>query len=591
MLDVLFVQGQEPLIVRREANPRFTSLAACVRAAGFSCAVVERSLMEWSLAEAAEITRLLAPRLVAVDAAESSPEALACLCRALRERRRDLFIVACGVATLDAAGLHELLGADTSPDLLLLGEGERALVEVVGALSAGRSFATVPNIARLDGEELVVSADASREPDPDGLPEPAPDGAGEWALLTGLATLRVGRLSPLGPAGLPGPRLCSIDLVARQIEGLARSEGFHRFLLRGAEDAPDADELIAWLGQLGREVRRRDLEVVFFLSVGERGLEPELLASYRALGLQALVVEGQGQIRLAERMHSIALARELGLRVVPHFAFFTPHTRLEEIGPDLTALRQCATMGDPAPFVFGRGGGHELYLVPFSRFGVGCGVPFYDGRVARLFEVSRALFECCYLPLYSGCARLERFARVMRRDSGDRALERMEPALWNVLERVFPSMVTVLEELTRWVRDEAACVSPDVMDRADSAVARALAERTRFEDALRDRDALRGLRYLCDPGEGRWCVCAGGAERIELFDGDPLIREMARLHNRLPRRVILARLARAGPAQQLASTYERLRRLEEADSHETLASLPNVELPGAALADHGVRGA
>lgn len=91
----------------------------------------------------------------------------------LADLRRSFPDVPIVVGGEHATALPALTLRDSEADLVVLGEGEETIVELVDALSRGRQLATVPGLAYLSGGEVHQTARRSRIRALDALPRPA----------------------------------------------------------------------------------------------------------------------------------------------------------------------------------------------------------------------------------------------------------------------------------------------------------------------------------------------------------------------------------------------------------------------------------
>jgi len=153
------------------------SLAGSLRAAGHQAALADPPAQAIYSAETASRAAAFAPDAVGISAVTATMGRAARLARALRHRLPGVFIVLGGP---HASALPEdTLAAIPEADCVVVGEGERTMVELAGALDAGRPLSQVPGLALRKNGGVHRTAPRAPIEDLDSLPPPA------WDLLEG----------------------------------------------------------------------------------------------------------------------------------------------------------------------------------------------------------------------------------------------------------------------------------------------------------------------------------------------------------------------------------------------------------------------
>jgi hypothetical protein len=583
MVDALLIKGLEAQPLRRGECLRLSCLATLIRASGFTAEVLDRSLMEWSPAETTALLSRLQPALVVLDCFRVMPHVAIAFANQAARAAPDAYLAASGLGSLTS--IAPLLGVDSPFDAAFLGEREQSVVDVLVALLRGGDLRVVRDIV-FPGDRGPAVNPMHEESDPELGPVCERDKTPEYGLFAGFIQIRAARRpAMLAPDSQTARQPRQPKQIAAEVEAVTRASGVRRFLITGLEGWADGESTAAWLRTLGRELNRRDLDIHLGLSAATNVLDPDLLPSLRAAGLQTLMVHGDPYEpgacgRFHDRAHVIALARELRLTVYPDFCLFTPAAALEDLRADVASLRQFLVHSGGSYLFFGRGNGREFLLMLRSASGTTPGREFYDPRVGRVFEWTTALFERCFEPLYRHFRMLLRYVLMLRRDARERLLQQLDGQLLGAMDRLRGPALDLIELLIAAAAGERTIAGQDALMAADEATGLTRDLLGQFTSFAIEQGLTRGLRFL--PAGGR--VFLGVADEIATVPEHPLTADLTRLYNHLPRTTVLVRLARRAGESGLEDLYDAFAEHERRDSVAALDAPPRAELPGEILA-------
>ena len=283
----------------------------------------------------------------------SLPEALRFV-RRLRARDAPSLVCLGGhLATFSYAEIlrdfHDLV------DVIVLGEGERAIVELVGAVKRGQAIDQVPGLALFDGERVLTTARRPIEPDIDRLPFPVlpdalPQGPRRPLFLT---TSRgcYGRCSFCRSSHFgEGWRARDPVNVVDEIEAACR---------RGVTTFEMVDDNFLGPGRVGRrravavatEIRRRGLAIRFHASCRVNDVDEATMRSLKDAGLVSVSLGVESGVqRLLDGFHkgttveqnvaALQLLDRLEIPALAYIIFFDPYTTLAEAKENVAFLRR-----------------------------------------------------------------------------------------------------------------------------------------------------------------------------------------------------------------------------------------------------------
>ncbi|HEY3307478.1 MAG TPA: radical SAM protein [Desulfuromonadaceae bacterium] len=142
------------------------SLHACLRETGYDSCLCNFSA--WSEAAIIKQLNLLQPDVIGISQWTHNRHASTRLAKLIRRRLPDsLIIMGGGHATFC---YREVLGEASPVDLVVLGEGESAVIEIIKSLSIGKTWQTTRGIAFRHDDQFVVNPSAPLLTDLDRLP-------------------------------------------------------------------------------------------------------------------------------------------------------------------------------------------------------------------------------------------------------------------------------------------------------------------------------------------------------------------------------------------------------------------------------------
>jgi radical SAM superfamily enzyme YgiQ (UPF0313 family) len=238
-------------------------------------------------------------------------------------------------------------------DLIVIGEGERTIVEVVRALRAGRPFDGIAGVAYWDGSGVVRTPWRPVERDLDALPRPIvlrSDGDEAPLFVTtsrgcyGRCTFC--RSTYFGERWRPRDPVAVVD----ELE-LAARDGVRLFEL--------VDDNFLGPGRRGRrratafarELVRRDLDVRFHASCRVDDVDEDTMVALRDAGLISLSVGIESgvprmldsfgkKVTVAQNEATLRLLDRLGISTLAYVIFFDPYMTLAEVRENLAFLRR-----------------------------------------------------------------------------------------------------------------------------------------------------------------------------------------------------------------------------------------------------------
>ncbi len=344
----------------QELNLATAYLTGAIRAAGYQAAIIDASLCNLSLKTVVAQVMQVRPALVGITlwAHRMLPE-VAALIQSLR---------AAGFVGHISIGGHtptfayaDLLSAWPGLDSIVLGEGERTVVELLAALLDGGEWREVPGVAFRDALGQVQTS-SPREPvtDLDDLPLPAWDMVPELlnrGHFISLATSRgcYGRctfcsISSFYRSNCSKPwRGHSPKRVLQEMELLIETYGVDRigfrddnFMGPGANGRERAQEI-------ARVIIDKGWNVDFYISCRSNDVDRETFNLLKQAGLKRVflgIESGQQDVldyfnkltTVEQNQAALELLQELDVPVTIGFIMFTPHTSWREFTANVDYL-------------------------------------------------------------------------------------------------------------------------------------------------------------------------------------------------------------------------------------------------------------
>jgi len=153
------------------------ALAAVSRADGYPTAILDAAAEALDVESAADRIRQAGPDVVGITITTIQHDGAAALARLIKKELPQTIVVAGGPHP--TAVPEECLRRCPQMDILVLGEGEQTLREILAACGDGRSFRHIPGVAFLDNGNVVKTPQRPLIANLDVLPLPA------WDLLKG----------------------------------------------------------------------------------------------------------------------------------------------------------------------------------------------------------------------------------------------------------------------------------------------------------------------------------------------------------------------------------------------------------------------
>jgi anaerobic magnesium-protoporphyrin IX monomethyl ester cyclase len=331
------------------------SLAAFVRERGYSVDVVDALALNLGQDEILRRIEANRPKIVGFSALTVSFHRAAACARVIRERHPDVLLVIGGHhATVMP---REIMAASDGFDILVYGEGELTLLEILAGFSAVQcdraaflakteTLGGIRGIAYRGSEGVVVTERRALIEDLDALPFPARDLLPmDRYLPLPNQYLRPPVVHMCSIRGCPfGCAFCSYNAVfGRRIRARTPArvvdEIEHVMERYGARELSFWDDTItaqrAWLVALCDEIVRRGLDIRWSATARVDSVDPELLARMRRAGCwnllfgfesgdQALLDTVCKNITLDESRKACRWAREAGIEVRGSFMLALP---------------------------------------------------------------------------------------------------------------------------------------------------------------------------------------------------------------------------------------------------------------------------
>ncbi|MDH3438866.1 MAG: B12-binding domain-containing radical SAM protein [Betaproteobacteria bacterium] len=343
-------------------------VAACLQRAGH-----EVRLMNGAFLTHAEILRevtTFAPQVAGIYATTFGwPKALATAAD-IKSLDQGIITVAGGPYPM-AVQARCLEGAGQCIDIVVTGEGEHTMVELLDHIVTGQDFADVKGIVYRRGPDLMKTPPRRLLEDLDALPFPARELLGEAArYLPPPATYRRAPVATMitsrgcnrrcifcfqidkrRKTGVRGVRFRGLDSVLAEIELLLK-EGYREIKFLDDSFVADYDRAM----QLSREIRRRNLDFTWFASACVNQVDRPLLQAMKDAGCWSVLLGAESGVQknlntlhkgstLDQIRQAVHTAKDVGLTVSTPFVFGIPGETYEdglktiefalELNPDL----------------------------------------------------------------------------------------------------------------------------------------------------------------------------------------------------------------------------------------------------------------
>ncbi len=270
-----------------------------------------------------------------------------------------------------ASGLPAMCFSQSPIDLLVQGEGEETLVELVGKLASGDPVEAVPGVGYRKDGRMMLNPRRNRIRNVNDIPWPA------WDLVDLEGYIRVncphgiarGRFIPmLATRGCPfqctfctSPQMWTQLWIARDVKGVV--DEIEHYVREYRIQDIQFEDLTAivrrdWIVEFCREILRRGLEITFQLPSGTRSeaVDKEVAALMKQAGCPEFSFAPESgdeetlkiikkQVNLKKMFASARDAIRAGIGVSCFFIIGFPHERWKHILNTYGALVRCAVMG------------------------------------------------------------------------------------------------------------------------------------------------------------------------------------------------------------------------------------------------------
>jgi anaerobic magnesium-protoporphyrin IX monomethyl ester cyclase len=343
-------------------------VAACLQRAGHEVRLINGAFL--THAEILREVMTFAPQVAGIYATTFGwPKALATAAD-IKNLDQGIVTVAGGPYPM-AVQERCLEGAGQCIDIVVTGEGEHTMVELLDHIVTGQDFADVEGIVYRRGPDLIKTPPRRLLEDLDALPFPARELLGEAARYlpppatyrrTPVATMITSRgcnrrcifcfqIDKRRKTGVRGVRFRGLDSVLAEIELLLK-EGYREIKFLDDSFVADYDRAM----QLSREIRRRNLDFTWFASACVNQVDRPLLQAMKDAGCWSVLLGAESGVQknlntlhkgstLDQIRQAVHTAKDVGLTVSTPFVFGIPGETYEdglktiefalELNPDL----------------------------------------------------------------------------------------------------------------------------------------------------------------------------------------------------------------------------------------------------------------
>jgi anaerobic magnesium-protoporphyrin IX monomethyl ester cyclase len=287
----------------------------------------------------------------------------------IKARRPDLTVVLGGE---HVSSMPEFCLLTSKVDILVLGEGEETIVELIAALEAGRPLGEIDGLAFREQNRVVVNRRRKRKREIDSIPRPAWDLFGvrtyhEHRFVGGMYSSSLS-IPILATRGCPyqctycsAPNMWTPQWIPRDPVALV-DEIEHYVTTYGAGDFPfqDLTAIIKkdWIVAFCREILRRDLKITWQFPTGTRSeaIDTEVAQLLLQSGMVSIAYAPESgsdttrklikkKMRSEKLLDSVRAAAAADLNVIAFLVVGFPHDTREHILENMPFLDQLAAEG------------------------------------------------------------------------------------------------------------------------------------------------------------------------------------------------------------------------------------------------------
>lgn len=344
-------------------------IAAVLRQAGHDTRILDANLEGLAVTAAADAANALAPfDLIGLTAMEplTFQAGLEIVERLRDQGHRPTTILGGYFATFWGQKVIE-----TCPlvDVVVLGEGEQTVLELVRAIETNASLAEVDGICYRDGSAVRTTIPRRLVADLDQLPFPARDYVrqsyerhhvaglyGSRGCVHRCTFCQIEQFYRLAP-GSPYRTRTEANLVA-EIMALLEEHGCRNLLFVDDEFIEGSPRRLRVLSEFIQLLRQKKVDIGFAIQYrADQGHNRDLLAGLKSVGLTTVFIGVESGLdsvlarydkRIDRRMitRSLAVARELELQLIAGYILFDPYTTFDELRANVDYL-----MTDEAPTI------------------------------------------------------------------------------------------------------------------------------------------------------------------------------------------------------------------------------------------------
>jgi radical SAM superfamily enzyme YgiQ (UPF0313 family) len=343
------------LLSPHELHLGFRYMVASLRAAGHSADIVFPSAEGFTTRS--HVARAIAespPRILGFTSYEGSLYETLRFIRGLK--RLGVRSLICLGGHLATFSFQEILRrAGDLIDVIVLGEGERPIVEIVEALKHERDLAAIPGLAYRQDDRMVVTARRPIETDIDRFPRPmvpaAASGGDDVPLFLTTSRGCYGhcsfcRSSHFGEAWRPRHPLSVVDEIeAACAKGITTFEMVDDNFLGPGRRGKQRAVAIA------EEIRRRKLSIRFHASCRVNDVDEPTMRALQEAGLISVSLGVESGIQrmldtfnknttVEQNRDALTLLHRLHIPTLAYVIFFDPYTTLAEARENLNFLQE-----------------------------------------------------------------------------------------------------------------------------------------------------------------------------------------------------------------------------------------------------------
>lgn len=370
------------LLVSME-NVGIEYIAAAVRAAGYTCTLINAGLYGLTADDVSEILRRSRFRVLGLSTIHWTMPAALDIARAARQSHPDCHIIFGGLeAALDA---ERILTTYPFVDSIGMGEGEHTVTELLRALANGSDWRTIDGLAFCKDGAVVYSPTPRLLDSIDDLPFPARDDIAAVLASGGPVSISSSRGCPcrcsycsvLAFYGLSRGRSWrgrSPQSVVAEMRELYDTHGARLFSFIDETVVGPGERGTARLMELAALIRKSKMKVEFFMTMRADQVEPDLLEELKSAGLRkvelGIETMAPGQLRrfgkttsVGDNHRALSILGDLGIAAELFMIPLDPHVTEEELRLNLSFYQKRFASGrayDVTPLSFG----NHMYPYP-----------------------------------------------------------------------------------------------------------------------------------------------------------------------------------------------------------------------------------